>query len=167
MYLNPDPWDDLIGEPNETQVKFNGRELKALIDSGAQVSQITISLARKMGLKIKPLKRLLKLEGAGGAHVKYMGYVKATLDIPEIRAFNHPCLFLVLRDSDYGNKCPIIIGTLHIDLILELATQEELRSLTKQWERGSVRTRVQTCLAYVSGELDQIDVIYMYVYVES
>ena len=156
MYLNPDPWDDLIGEPNETQVKFNGRELKALIDSGAQVSQITISLARKMGLKIKPLKRLLKLEGAGGAHVKYMGYVKATLDIPEIRAFNHPCLFLVLRDSDYGNKCPIIIGTLHIDLILELATQEELKSLTKQWERGSVRTRVQTRLAYVSGELDQI-----------
>ena len=66
------------------------RGFKALIDSGAQVSQITVGLARKMGLKIKPLKRLLKLEGAGGAHVKYMGYVKAYLDIPEIRAFNYP-----------------------------------------------------------------------------
>ena len=109
-----------------------------------------------MGLKIKPLRRLLKLEGAGGAHVKYMGYVKARLDIPEIRAFNHPCLFLVLRDSDYGNRCPIIIGTLHIDLILELATQEELSTLTRQWERGSVRTRIQTRLAQISGELDQI-----------
>ena len=156
MYLNPDPWDDLIGEANETYVNFNRERVKALIDSGAQVSQITVGLARKMGLKIKPLKRLLKLEGAGGAHVKYMGYVKAYLDIPEIRAFNYPCLFLVLRDSDYGNKCPVIIGTLHIDLILELATKEELSTLTKQWERGSVRTRIQTRLASVSGELDQI-----------
>ena len=108
--------------------------MKALIDSGAQVSQITVGLARRMGLKIKPLRRLLKLEGAGGASVKYMGYVKATLNIPEIRAFNHPCLFLVLRDSDYGNKCPIIIGTLHIDLILDLATQEELSTLSRQWK---------------------------------
>ena len=156
MYLNPDPWDDLIGEPNETYVNFNKERVKALIDSGAQVSQITVGLARKMGLKIKPLKRLLKLEGAGGAHVKYMGYVKAYLDVPEIRAFNHPCLFLVLRDSDYGNQCPVIIGTLHIDLILKLATQEELSTLTKQWERGSVRTRIQTRLAHLSGELDQI-----------
>ena len=130
--------------------------MKALIDSGAQVSQITVGLARRMGLKIKPLRRLLRLEGAGGASVKYMGYVKATLNIPEIRAFNHPCLFLVLRDSDYGNKCPIIIGTLHIDLILDLATQEELSTLTRQWKRGSLRTRVQTRLAYVTGELDQI-----------
>ena len=156
LYLNPDPWDDLIGEPNETYVNFNKERVKALIDSGAQVSQITVGLARRMGLKIKPLKRLLKLEGAGGAHVKYMGYVKAYLDVPEIRAFNHPCLFLVLRDSDYGNQCPVIIGTLHIDLILKLATQEELSTLTKQWERGSVRTRIQTRLAHLSGELDHI-----------
>ena len=46
--------------------------------------------------------------------------------------------------------------TLHIDLILELATQEELSTLTRQWERGSVRTRIQTRLAQISGELDQI-----------
>ena len=50
----------------------------------------------------------------------------------------------------------MIIETLHIDLILNLATQEELSTLTRQWERGSLRTRVQTRLAYVTGELDQI-----------
>ena len=61
-----------------------------------------------------------------------------------------------MRDSDYDNKCPVIIGTLHIDLILELATKEELSTLTKQLERGSIRTRIQTRLANISGELDQI-----------
>ena len=97
LYLNPDPWDDFNrGKLMRTYVNFNRERVKALIDSGAQVSQITVGLTRKMGLKIKPLKRLLKLEGVGGAHVKYMGYVKAYLDIPEIRAFNYPCLFLVL-----------------------------------------------------------------------
>ena len=51
-YLNPDPLVRLIGETNETQVKLEGQNFTALIDSGAVISQITESLANMLGLKI-------------------------------------------------------------------------------------------------------------------
>ena len=37
LYLNPDPLVQLIGEPNETQVKLEGQSFRALVDSGAMV----------------------------------------------------------------------------------------------------------------------------------
>ena len=40
-----------------------GGSLKALIDSGAQVSQITISLARKMGLKDQAPEEIVEVRG--------------------------------------------------------------------------------------------------------
>ena len=66
-----------------------------------------------------------------------------------------PCLLLVTGDSDFGNYCPIILGTLHIDLILEKATKEELRGLSHAWRRGGLGNRVMNQLAAVSGELDR------------
>ena len=33
---------------------------------------------------------------------------------------------------------PVTIGTMPIDMILELATKEELETLFKQWRKGTV-----------------------------
>ena len=44
LYLNPDPLVGLIGEPNEAIVKIEGQKFDSLIDSGAQISQLTESL---------------------------------------------------------------------------------------------------------------------------
>ena len=41
LYLNPDPLVRLIGEPNEAVVKIEGQKFDSLIDSGAQISQLT------------------------------------------------------------------------------------------------------------------------------
>ena len=43
LYLNPDPLVWLIGEANKTQVKLEGQNFKALVDSGSMVSQVTHS----------------------------------------------------------------------------------------------------------------------------
>ena len=75
--------------------------------------------------------------------------------MPDIQAFDEPCLLLVTGDSDFGNYCPIILGTLHIDLILERATKEELEGLSHAWRRGGLGNRVMNQLAAVSGELDR------------
>ena len=53
LYLNPDPLVRLIGEANKTQVKLEGQNFKALVDSGSMVSQITHSLAKALKLPIK------------------------------------------------------------------------------------------------------------------
>ena len=124
-YLNPDPWVCLIGESNETHVKLEGQTFEALIDSRAVVSQITQSLATTLGLKIRKLKKIIPMEGAGGVDVPYMGYVEASLQIPEVKSFNEDCLFLVVSDHRYGNSVPLTISTLHIDMIIERATKDE------------------------------------------
>ena len=58
LYLNPDPLVRLIGEPNEAIVKIEGQKFDSLIDSGAQISQLTESLVKALDLKIQ--KRNLK-----------------------------------------------------------------------------------------------------------
>ena len=52
LYLNPDPLVRLIGEPNEAIVKIEGQKFDSLINSGAQISQLTESLVKALDLKI-------------------------------------------------------------------------------------------------------------------
>ena len=87
QYYNPDPLFRLIGEANEMEVMLNHTKLKALIDSGSQISTITETLAKLMGLKIKSLKNILEIEGTGGIQVKYKGYIEAVLGIPQVKKF--------------------------------------------------------------------------------
>ena len=66
LYLNPDPLVRLIGESNEAVVKIEGQKFDSLIDSAAQISQLTESLVKALDLKIRNLKEMLPLEGAAG-----------------------------------------------------------------------------------------------------
>ena len=133
----------LIGEPNETQVKLEGQSFRALVDSGAMVSQITVALATALKLKIHKLKTLIPMEGSGGIEVPYLGYVEATLHIPEVEAFMEDCLFLVVPNHNYGKRVPITIGTLHIDMIIEKATKHELDNISIAWGRGQLFRQIQ------------------------
>ena len=45
---------------------------------------------------------------------------------------------LVVDDSPYGMRIPIQIGTLHIDMALDLATEEEERKLNRHWKRAEL-----------------------------
>ena len=40
--LNPDPWARLIGRANEEKIKVNGNTLTALLDTGSQVTHISL-----------------------------------------------------------------------------------------------------------------------------
>ena len=137
-YYNPDPLFRLIGESNETDVQIDGNRMTALIDSGAQISAIIKGMAKKMKLKIQKLQKLLIIEGTGGGKVSYKGYVEVLLEVPEIENLSEYILMLVIEDSEYGERVPIQIGTLHIDMILEKATADELNKLGKVFKRGRV-----------------------------
>ena len=66
-YYNPDPLLRLIGEANETDVKLDKTEVKALVDSGSQISTVTEKLASLMGWKIKELEKYTRYRGNGGS----------------------------------------------------------------------------------------------------
>ena len=107
------------------------------------VSQITLALANALKLPIHQLKTLLPMEGSSGIKVPYLGYVEATLDIPEVEAFQEDCLFLVAPNHNYGKRVPLTIGTLHIDMIIEMATRQELDNISIAWGRGQLFRQIQ------------------------
>ena len=65
------------------------------------------------------------------------------MEIPGVDAFNEDCLFLVMPDHEYGHRVPVTIGTLHIDMIIEQATKDELDQLGTAWGRGKVNRQIQ------------------------
>ena len=153
QYHNPDPLVRLIGTPNESSVYVEGVSITSLIDSGANMSAITKSFAEKLQLEIKSLRTILDIEATGGGRVPYHGYVECRLKIPQVEKFDLDVLMLVIDDSPYGMRVPVQIGTLHIDMALELATEEEKRKLSKQWERA----QLASSLRMLSANADAID----------
>ena len=156
-YYNPDPLFRLIGESNKAVVQLDGNKLPALVDSGVHVSTMTQKLAKQMKLKVHKLNKLLQIEGMGGGRVPYQGYVETLLEIPEIPEFKEKVLMLVIENSEYGERVPIQLGTLHIDLILEKATLEQLEAMGRAYQCGGMGRPVQSKgileLGQVSGPI--------------
>ena len=65
-FLNPDPWARLIGRANEEKIIVNGNTVTALLDSGSQVTHISLDYCQAMGIPIIPIEQLVSIEGAGG-----------------------------------------------------------------------------------------------------
>ena len=97
---------------------------------------------KELGLRIQHLHTLLDLEGTGGLEIPYEGYVELNLDVPEVKGFKEDVLMLVVKDSEYGKRVPVAIGTLHIDMILDTATKEELKNMGRKWQRGSLGRKI-------------------------
>ena len=51
LYHNPDPLFRLVGEVNETTVLVEGQEARALIESGSQLSSISLAWVKKLKFK--------------------------------------------------------------------------------------------------------------------
>ena len=142
---NPDPLVRLIGPANEGKVEIEGVETTALIDTGACMSAITKGFAEALELELKSLDSILDIEGTGGGKVPYHGYVECRLNLPQVEKFDHDVLMLVIDDSQYGARVPIQIGTLHIDMAIDLATNEERMKFEKRWERAEMASYL--CMA--------------------
>ena len=132
LYHNPDPLFRLVGEVNETTVIVEGQEARALIDSGSQLSAISLAWVKKLNLKPQQLWSILHIEGSGGLDAPYLGYVETHLRIPEIKALDNDVLLLIVPDSVHTLCTPITLGTLHIDMAIKLATKKKLENLNKQ-----------------------------------
>ena len=138
-----------MGEANESTVMVEGQEARALLDSGSQLSAISLNWVRKLKLKPQQLQSILQIEGSGGLEVPYLGYVEARLKIPEIKAFDLDVLLLIVPDSAHTQHTPTTLGTLHIDMAIKLATKKELESLNKQQKRSLVVTKLTMKEAHI------------------
>ena len=64
------------------------------------------------------------------------------LKYQKFKAFDQDVLLLIIPDSAHTQYTPITLGTLHIDMAIKLATEEELKTLNRQWQRSLVATKL-------------------------
>ena len=135
-FLNPDLVARLVGCANEALVVVDGYKVTALVDSGAQVSNISARLCEELGLKIQPLGRLLELEGTGGAAIPYLGFVEVNLQILGIRRYNEDVLLLAIPTTAYSERVLVVVGSKIIDKALSCMTVGELAKATATWQQA-------------------------------
>ena len=90
-----------------------------------------------------------------------MGYTGVNFQVPGVKAFNEDILVVIQNDSAYSNWVPITLGTLHIDMVIEKATSEELQNLGKEWKTGILSVKIEVRQAKLGGKIpplvDQVD----------
>ena len=86
-FLNPDPWARLIGRANEEKIIVNGNTVTALLDTGSQVTHISLDYCQAMGIPINPIEQLVNIEGAGGCY-RICGLHRSRFDF----SYGNPCV---------------------------------------------------------------------------
>ena len=125
-FLNPEPVARLVGCTNEAPVVIDSREVTALVDLEAQVSNISAQLCKELGLEIQPLGWLLESEGTEGAAIPYLRFVEVNLQIPGIRGYNEDILLLAIPTMAYTERVLVVVGSKIIDRALSCMTVGEL-----------------------------------------
>ena len=116
----------MIGPQNEAPIIVNNMSTIELIDTGAQISTISISFCEQLGLKVQELQTMLKVEGTEGFLVPYLGYVGVELGIPTFPDYAEKVLMLVINDSQYLPAVPIQIGTGVINSIVRGTANQDM-----------------------------------------
>ena len=130
-FYNPDAWSRLIGKSNLVITHIDGKEVKTLLDTGAQISFMSEKYAKKRGFKIHPLEKLVNFTGANGLAIEYSGYiVEVNLQLPN-KGFNKDILILVVPHIEYHIFVPITLGTHTIDE--HLVTNNLVQNLETEW----------------------------------
>ena len=101
-----------------------GQKARALINSGSQLSSISLPWVRKLKLNPWHLHSVLRIEGSGDSEVPHLGYVEAYLKVPVVKAFDTDVLLLIVPDNAHTTCTPITLGTLQIDMAINLATKK-------------------------------------------
>ena len=110
----------MIGSSNEAAITIEDTETIALIDTGSCVSTITDTFYKQHlnDTELQPVNGLLKIECADGNSLPYDGFIEASIQVKGIpMEHTQHCIFLIVPESTYSKKVPVLIGT---NIITEL-----------------------------------------------
>lgn len=106
----------LVGDPWESKVWVDGIECCCLIDTGSQVTCVAESFYKQclQHRGITPMVELLRVEGAAGQLVPYLGYIEIDVQFPKSACGTDAVvtvLALVCPDQTYNARLPLLVGT--------------------------------------------------------
>ena len=111
----------LLGSANEAEVTICDQTCPALIDTGSMITSVSTNFYQEHLCEEYPLQPLnsLKVECAGGDHLPYLGYIDATLRIPNCMMDDIGVPVLVIKDTSYNARVPVVVGTNVIRILKE------------------------------------------------
>ena len=107
--MHVDQSENLVGTANEARVLLENVRCNALLDTGSQVSTLAESFYRKhfSHLPLEDCSLLLRIEGAGGHTIPYLGYFVVTVQLNGTAAVDVPVL--VVHDTEYHSSVPFLL----------------------------------------------------------
>lgn len=119
--------EKLIGPSNEITVSVNGVECKALLDTGSTVTCISQDFfeSHLSNVTIKSLDSILDIECADGNSLPYNGCVEISLAVSGLpNSEQITCVALVVPNSKYNSKVPVLLGTNVLSVFLDMCKDE-------------------------------------------
>ena len=113
----------MIGKANEVSLMLNNKEVTALLDTGSMVSTISASLCAELQMSVHTLDQVFCVKGAGGHDIPYLGMVEASIGCPNLDGF--PALMLVMPDTQYHSRVPVLLGTNVLNAMKDQVTVEK------------------------------------------
>lgn len=138
----------IVGDANEGFVTVNGTLSRGLIDTGSQVTTIAAHFYGRhlSGIQMQKIEHLLHIKGAGGHTIPVLGFVEVDIRISSDGRDHNAILALVVPDTDYNRKVPILIGTNMLMQCRDRLYTKYGDSYLKQIEVTSAWVAAFTCL---------------------
>ena len=115
---------NLVGHAPEIECKINNIKTSALVDTGSQVSSIAYSFYQNHfpSYQLQDVSSLLKIETVAGKNLPFHGYCEFEINfqLSSEKYFRKVFPFLVVPDTNYNNKVPVLIGTNILNHIVSL-----------------------------------------------
>lgn len=115
--------DKMVGTANEAVAIINGKRCKCLLDTGAQITTLSKSFFESHfpNAPLRSLDDFLRVEGANGQPVPYLGYVELSIRLPGSlpSPVDLDAPVLIVHDTPYNKKVPLCVGTNVIRICVE------------------------------------------------
>ena len=115
----------VVEKANEVSLFVIDKQVLALLDTGSMVSTMASSRCSLLNLSIQPLDKVFRIKGAGGHDIPYLGIVEAAIRCPKVDMASVPVLLLVVPDTEYHSRVPVLLGTNILSLMKGKVPAEE------------------------------------------
>ena len=134
-------------------------EATCLLDIGSWVNLITPEFVKKRSLDVGSIQDLhhhkgrIPLGGMGGNISEPLGYVILRVQIPYVPSYDEEQVALVVEDdSDFIQKCPVVLGTPTINRAVQAMKESELEEAPEVWQNARYAYEYASYMAQVDLE---------------
>ena len=123
----------LIGKRCEATVEVEGIRVRCLLDSGSQISTISVSHFNQHlagSHTLHPIAALVTIEAANGLPISYEGFVQVGISVTSDHAARQDhmnVLMFICPDTSYSCGVPVVLGTNVLSALCEDQVESTLR----------------------------------------